>query len=199
MTDAPPDIKRRARPLYQLGVDEATFVLVAETELPPARARKIVESILRAYNVIALDAEGSRMDYRLSDVTKRLAAMMEGAKILLPSMALQDIRARTNTVRKLTGESDRRWRLETQHDGKIVVTRLRPGEPLRDQSPEPKAVELSKMTVGEEKVGTAIKSVRGKGQVCSSTKTMARRLMGVPYAQWTFATVREGVRVKRTR
>lgn len=197
--DAPPPIERRQRPLYQLGVDEALAVYLSEHEdAPRPQARKLVETILRAYNLVATDAESSRMDYRISDTTKRLAAMEEGDKIILPPQPFQSIRGRMNTVRKTTGE-ERRWRIESQHDGKILVTRLRPDEPLRDQTKEPKAVELSRMRPGEEKIGVAVKSVRGKGQVCSSTKQMARRLLNDPHAAWTFTSTKEGVLIKRTR
>lgn len=191
---------RRQQPLYQIAVEEAMSVLAAEVDLPPGRARKVVEAVVRAYNVVAFDAaNASRRDHRLSPVTKRIMEMELGARILLPSMAMQDIRARMRTVRTLTGEPDRKWRMETQHDGKIMVTRIAPEDPQRIMPPESKAVELAGMKAGQEKIGVHVKSVRGKGQVCSSTKVTARKLLDESHAQWTFRSTDRGVLIKRIR
>ncbi len=187
----------RAAPLYQKAVEEAVTAYLGAMETPVHRyrAKQTVETVIRAYLALAADAS----DRRISPTTQRMMDLEIGEAMIVERLAPQDVRRRMKTARKLTNDDTRRFISSVLPDGKLRVTRVEPDyKPVRPVNP--KSREMASLLPGQEIVSTAITSTRGKGQIGTNTKVAARKLMGLPHADWTVkAGPRGSILLKRIR
>lgn len=162
----------------------------------------VVARVLRAYlaaNPVITGPELTQpMDGRISPISKDCAAMKVGDKIEVPAQPLQSIRQRFKTACRLMNNPDAKWRTRSLSNGKVEIERMADGVRYwRDPLLNAKAVELASLAVGQSIISKTLKSTRSKGSMGSNTKIAARRIMGIPYADWSVEARSKGVRLTR--
>lgn len=196
----------RATPLFETAVREASIALTAalsEEDIALRRTRPVVEATVRAYLAVAKDEEARRHTGNISPLTRDIAALDIGQSLLADAIVRKGFNnSRLKAVRNLMDNQHAMFFCRSTGPnvpaGKIRVTRAqdgaRPGwEPTRNR----KAVELAAMRPGEAIISREIRSLRGKGQMCTSTKNAARKILGDANANWRVREVKDGIRVER--
>lgn len=175
----------------------------AATELVQALRRRgkiiddpenVVVLVVRAY----LEAHRVRQvsNTRISPSTRAMAALEPGQKIPVEVAAVQILRSRMKTARKLMENSEARWAVHATGVGTYLVTRLKDGEaPRRDPWHNQRAAFLAQLKPGQKALASGFKN---RASMSTNLKVAARRLLENNTADWRAWTTARGVMVERT-
>ncbi len=154
----------------------------------------LVRVIVKTYVKAAKEVVPARQ--RAGPLATAIAALKPGEWADFPEAAPQLFRNYFTTARKLLEEPDAAWlRRPQKGTGLVRITRLAPGErPAPDPRNNPAAVFLAAMNVGTAQTTQIFPTRQHMG---SNVKTMARRILNDPAADWRARTTTKGIQVTR--
>ncbi len=159
-------------------------------DLPNPEA--IVRIVAQAYAPQLLKEKSTSGRY--SQHTRKLAAMQVGEIARFHGTSSSMIHAKCRAARLLSANPQMKWRTDAQPDGWIRVTRMADGARRTTAITSDVTRTIMAMEVGD----SAIITTLGRRECFTSAyKSVARRIMGRPDAQWTSKQTTKGVRVTR--
>jgi hypothetical protein len=158
-----------------------------------AQAFQVTQDVIRAYLAVAVPIEAMRReDQRVSEISKRIAAMSVGEIERFQGGTPQSIRMRFKTARQLLGEPEATWR--SWVEGADVCVQRMPDNAPRTYPVSPITREIASIPLGSAKHLKSTSTCRG---LSANYKVGARKLLSEPKADWRFKTTEKGVLCRR--